>query len=112
MGVDVSHLVLIALCDTGDEVLDDGLDSAESSDVFAAAVVDLDRDNILLGEGEADGKVGEIFCQFAWWRTLSAILNTNGLNTAAGVVRWVDWAFAGNGDRFEGRRVYLVGLLL
>jgi hypothetical protein len=66
MGVDVSHLVLIALCDTGDEVLDDGLDSAESGDIFAAAVVNLDRDNIFLGEGEADGKVGEIFCQFAW----------------------------------------------
>ena len=69
MGVDVSHLVLITLCDADDEVSDDGLDSAESSDVFAAAVVDLDRDNIFLGEGEADGKVGEIFCQFAWWRT-------------------------------------------
>ena len=55
--------------DTDDEVSDDGLDSAESSDIFAAAVVDLDRDNIFLGEGEADGKVGEIFCQFAWWRT-------------------------------------------
>jgi len=69
MGVDVSHLVLIALCDTGDEVLDDGLDSAESGDIFAAAVVDLDRDNVFLGEGEANGKVGEIFGQFAWWRT-------------------------------------------
>jgi hypothetical protein len=69
MGVDVSHLVPITLCDADDEVSDDGLDSAESSDVFAAAVVDLDRDNVFLGEGEADGKVGEIFCQFAWWRT-------------------------------------------
>lgn len=68
MGVDVSHLVPITLCDADDEVLDDGLDSAESSDIFAAAVVDLDRDNVFLGEGEADGKVGEIFCQFAWWR--------------------------------------------
>jgi hypothetical protein len=69
MGVDVSHFVFITLGDANDEVLDDGLDSAESSDIFAAAVVDLDRDNIFLGEGEADGQVGEIFCQFAWWRT-------------------------------------------
>ena len=71
MGVDVSHLVPITLCDADDEVSNDGLDSAESSDIFAAAVVDLDRDNVFLGEGEADGKVGEIFCQFAWWRTSS-----------------------------------------
>ena len=69
MGVDVSHLVFIPLCDTDNEVSDDGLDSAESSDIFAAAMVDLDRDKIFLREGEADGKVGEIFCQFAWWRT-------------------------------------------
>ena len=31
---------------------------------------------------------------------LSAILNTNGLNTATGVVWWVDWVYAGNSERF------------
>jgi hypothetical protein len=79
MSVDISHLVLVTLCDADDEVVDDGLDSAESSDIFAAAMVDLDRDNVFLGEREADGKVRKIFCQFAWRRTsLSATVNTNG----------------------------------
>jgi hypothetical protein len=68
MGVDVAHLVLVALRDTYDEVLDDGLDGAEGSDVLAAAVVDLNRDGIFAGEGKADGKMGEVFCQFACWR--------------------------------------------
>ena len=50
MCIDVSHLVLVALCDADNEIVDDGLDSAESSDVFAAAMVDLDRDSVFAGE--------------------------------------------------------------
>ena len=65
MCVDVSHLVLVALCDADYEIFDDRLDGAESSDVFAAAVVDLDRHGVFAREGEADGEVGEIFCEFA-----------------------------------------------
>ena len=71
MGVDVSHLVLVSSCHAGDEVLDDGFDGAESSDIFARAMVDLDLDGLLallvLGwEGEGDGDVGEIFGELAW----------------------------------------------
>lgn len=69
MGIDVSHLVLVALCDAGHEVLDDGLDGSEGSDILAGAVVDLDAHELLaflaLGQGEGDGDVGEILGQFA-----------------------------------------------
>jgi hypothetical protein len=46
VGIDISHFVLVALGDAGDEVADDGFDGAEGGDVLAAAVVDLDRDGV------------------------------------------------------------------
>ena len=65
MGVDISHLVLVALGDAGDEVADDGLDGAEGGNVLAAAVVDLDIDGVFARQREAGGQVREIFGQFA-----------------------------------------------
>ena len=65
MGVDVSHLVLEALCHTDDQVVDDGADSSEGGDVLADTMVDLDRDGVLLGNGEVDGQVAEILDQLA-----------------------------------------------
>lgn len=47
MRVDVAHLVLEALCDTGDHVVDDGLDGSQGGDILAVAVVDLDGDGVL-----------------------------------------------------------------
>ena len=112
MGVDVSHLVLITLCDADDEVSDDGLDSAESSDIFAAAVVDLDRDNIFLGKGEADGKVGEVFCQFAW-RIMSyqqSRIPMAWIPSRGCLVSWIGFMQA-MVSALKGREAYLVGLL-
>jgi hypothetical protein len=62
MGVHVAHLVLVAFRDADDQVVDDGLNGAERGDVLAAAVVDLDLYDGFLGQGEADGDVGEVFC--------------------------------------------------
>jgi hypothetical protein len=59
MGVDVAHLVQVALCDTDDQVVDEGADSAEGSDALARAVVELDLDEVLLGVGEGDSQVTE-----------------------------------------------------
>jgi hypothetical protein len=35
MGIDVSHLVFVSLGNTGDQVLDNGLDGSESRDVLS-----------------------------------------------------------------------------
>lgn len=59
MGVDVTHLVLVALGDTDDQVVDEGADGAECSDALARAVVELDLDEVLLGVGEGDSQVTE-----------------------------------------------------
>jgi hypothetical protein len=65
MCVDVSHLIFVTLCDADDEVVDDGLDRTEGSDIFAAAVVDLDCDSVFAGERKADGEVRQIFRKFS-----------------------------------------------
>ena len=65
MGVDVTHLVQVALCDTDDQVVDEGADGAEGSDALARAVVELDLDDILLGVREADRQVAERLCELA-----------------------------------------------
>lgn len=65
MGVDVSHLVLEAFRDTDDQVVDDGADGSEGSDVLADAMVDVDGDDVLLGGREADGDVGQVLNQLA-----------------------------------------------
>lgn len=66
MGVDVAHLVLEALGDTDDQVVDDGSDGAESSDALAAAMVELNVDEVLLGVGEGNREVAEVLAELAW----------------------------------------------
>lgn len=65
MGVDVAHLVLETAGDTDHEVVDDGADSAESSNTLASTVVELDGDDILLGAAEGDGDVGQVLDELA-----------------------------------------------
>ena len=42
MCVNISHLVLVAFRDADDEIADDSLDRAESSDILARAMVYFD----------------------------------------------------------------------
>ena len=65
MGVDVAHLVLVALGDTDDQVVDEGADGAEGSDALARAVVELDLDEVLLGVGERDSQMAEGLLELA-----------------------------------------------
>jgi len=65
MCVDVSHLVLVALGDTNDQVVDKSPDSSKSSDILASTVVQFDIDDILLWVGEVDGQMLEILNEFA-----------------------------------------------
>jgi len=78
VSVDISHLVLVALSHTDDQVVDERLDSSEGGDVLSRAVVDLDVQNLqaifvlLFGEGKRDCDVREIFCEFTYIDRLSA----------------------------------------
>lgn len=65
MGVDVAHLVLEALGDTNDHVVDDGADSSETGDLFAYAMVELNLDDVLFGTSEADGKMAKVLDELA-----------------------------------------------
>jgi hypothetical protein len=66
VGVDVAHLVLEALGDTDDQVVDEGAHCPEGGDGLAAAVVDLDADDVLLGRREVDREVTEVLLELAW----------------------------------------------
>lgn len=47
MGVHISHFILKTLRDANDQVVNDGLDSSECSNVFACAMVQFDINCIL-----------------------------------------------------------------
>ena len=78
MGVDISHLVLISLRHTGDQVVNDRLDCSECGDILSRAMVDFDPYclevilALLFGKGECDCDVGKIFCEFAYESNKSA----------------------------------------
>ena len=67
MRIHISHLVLEAFCHADDEVVDECADGAEGSDIFAAAVVELDVDEVLLRVREADVLMVEVLGEFAAW---------------------------------------------
>jgi hypothetical protein len=66
MCIDISHLVLESLCNTNDQVVDQGSDCAEGSDVLASTVVQLDINDILLWVGEVDSQMIEVLCELAY----------------------------------------------
>ena len=63
MGVDVTHLVLEALGDTNDHVVDQGADGTESGDILTGTVVELNVDEVGLWVGEVDCQVGEVLLE-------------------------------------------------
>ena len=65
MCVDVSHLILEALSNANDQVVDDSSDSSEGSNVLSRAVVEFDVDDIFLGVGEVDGQVVQVLRELA-----------------------------------------------
>jgi hypothetical protein len=65
MCVDVSHLVLEALGDTDDQVVDESADCAEGGDVLSGTVVQLNVDDILLWVREVDCQMVEVLSELA-----------------------------------------------
>jgi hypothetical protein len=66
MCVNVSHLVLKALCDTDDQIVDEGSDCAEGSNVLSCAMVKFDLDDIFLWMREVDRQVVEVLGELAY----------------------------------------------
>ena len=66
MGIDVSHLVLEALCHTDDQVVDQRSDGAESGDILASAVVQFDINDVLLGVREVNCQMAEVLGELAF----------------------------------------------
>lgn len=98
--VDVAHLVLEALGDTNDQVVNDGADSPEGSDTLAGTVVHLDRDHILLGAAEGDGNVREVLNELAWRRERKNVSvgrlrhSSSWCTTVTGDANIEDWVLA------------------
>lgn len=65
MGIYVAHLVLEALGDTDDQVVDERPDGTEGGDVLAVAMVDLDTDHVLLKDGEVDSEMAQVLGELA-----------------------------------------------
>jgi hypothetical protein len=65
MGIDVSHLVQETLGDTDDQVVDQGSDCAESGDILAGTVVELNVDDIGLWVGEVDREMAQVLDELA-----------------------------------------------
>lgn len=89
MGIDVAHLVLEALGDADDQVVDDSPHRPEGSDILAGAVVDLDADDILLGPREADGDVAKVLGELPCFLQLETKFpSISHRTTSSGVRRW------------------------
>lgn len=65
VGIDVAHLVLEALRDADDQIVDERPDRAERGNVFSRAMVDLNADEVLLGPREVDRQMAEVLGKFA-----------------------------------------------
>lgn len=46
MGIDISHLILEALCNADNQVVDDGLNGSECCNVLAGTMMQFDIDDV------------------------------------------------------------------
>lgn len=72
MCVDISHLVLEALRDADNEVVDEGLDCAKCRHTLASAVVQFDIDNVAGWVREANGQMCHVLHKFPWSVSIAA----------------------------------------
>lgn len=65
MGIDISHLILEALRNADDQVVDDGFDGSECCNVLAGTMMQFDNDDVFGRMGEADRKMGQVLRKLA-----------------------------------------------
>jgi hypothetical protein len=69
MGIDVAHLVLETLGDTNNQVVDEGSDRSQSSDILADTVVNLNANDVLLRLREADSDMTQVLGELAYFQS-------------------------------------------
>lgn len=74
MCVDVSHLVLVTLGDTNDQVVDKSADCSESGDILSSTVMQFDVDDLLLWVREVDCEMVEVLDKLAYCFLLDPLL--------------------------------------
>lgn len=67
MRIHVSHLVLVTLGDTSDQVGNQRLDSSQSGNVLSVTVVDSDLDSVVIDLGESNVDVLQVLGQLTSW---------------------------------------------
>lgn len=65
MCINIAHLITKAFSYSKNHIVDDCPDGAESRDIFSGAMVKLDIDDVLLWVAKGDGKVAQVFGEFA-----------------------------------------------
>lgn len=66
MGIDKSHLVLEPLRDADNQVVNQSSDCAESSDILAGAVMELNVYDVLLRMREVHREMAEVLAELAF----------------------------------------------
>lgn len=75
MCVDVSHLVLVALCDTSDHVVDESADGTDGGNFLAYAMVFADEDGTLGVLFKAYGLVTEVLDKCAYTNSVGLLFD-------------------------------------
>lgn len=65
MGVDISHLILEALRNTDNQVVDYGFDGSECCNILAGTMMQFDIDEVFRRMGEADREMGQVLRKLA-----------------------------------------------
>jgi hypothetical protein len=67
MGIDVTHLVLEALGNANDHVVDNGSDGSDACDMLAVAMVHDKFELVIFNKLDFHVEVTKVLCQFASW---------------------------------------------
>lgn len=65
MGIDISHLILEALRNADNQVVDEGFDGSERCNILAGTMMQFDIDDVFRRMGEADRKMSQVLRKLA-----------------------------------------------
>lgn len=65
MGIDISHLILEALRNADNQVVDEGFDGSQRCNILAGTMMQFDIDDVFRRMGEADRKMSQVLRKLA-----------------------------------------------